>query len=443
MNDDGSVVLIGGIATDITERHDYQNALVESERRYQRLIESMPGAVYVQVDGRIVFVNFAAQKMFCADSPENLVGLGSTDLFHPDGREQIEERRKSSTRSNIQMPFIEIVHLRLDGTTFEGESTSTKIVWQGEPAILVEIRDITDRKFAERIAQKYQDQYRQFMEMLPDAVFVQCNDKIVFVNPAAVKMFGARSADDMTGKSALEMTHHEDWENIRARRRRVDAGTSLSEMAENRYVRLNGTAFQGESRASRITWNNESGHLVAIRDVTDRKEIESALEDAKTASETANRTKFEILANMSHEFRTPLNAVIGFSEIFMQQMMGPLGNEKYQDYASDIHNSGKHLLNLIKDILDISKIESGEARLFEEDIDIAGTVDSALRLVNARAEARHVAITTEISEDLPLLCADERKLKLKQILINLVSNAVKFSDTGGEVVVPVWSALES
>ena len=146
-------------------------------------------------------------------------------------------------------------------------------------------------------------------------------------------------------------------------------------------------AFQGESRASRITWNNESGHLVAIRDITDRKEIESALEDAKTASETANRTKFEILANMSHEFRTPLNAVIGFSEIFMQQMMGPLGNEKYQDYASDIHNSGKHLLNLIKDILDISKIESGEARLFEEDIDIAGTVDSALRLVNARGSA--------------------------------------------------------
>jgi PAS domain S-box-containing protein len=254
-------------------------------------------------------------------------------------------------------------------------------------------------------------------------------------------MFGARSAEHMIGKSALGLIHHNNWEKIRTRRLNVEQGRKLTEVDENQYIRLNGTQFQGEGRASRITWNNKPAQLVAVRDITERKEIEAALQDAKTAAETSNRTKSEFLANMSHELRTPLNAVIGFSEIFMHEMMGPLGNEKYQDYASDIHSSGKHLLNLINDILDISKIESGEARMFEEEIDVGEIVNSTLRLLAERAATNHITIVAEIGTGLPLLCADERKLK--QILINLVSNAVKFSNSGGEIVIRVWSAMES
>ena len=252
-------------------------------------------------------------------------------------------------------------------------------------------------------------------------------------------MFGARSAEDMIGKSALGLTHRDDWHKIRARMLNVDSGTQITDVRENRYVRLSGALFQGESRASRITWNNEPAHLLAIRDITERKEIEAALEDAKTAAETANRTKSKFLANMSHELRTPLNAVIGFSEIFMEQLMGPLGNDKYQDNATDIHNSGKHLLKLINDILDISKIKSGKAQLFEEDVVVAEIVNGMLRLFDTRMDTNHVTIDTDVEAGLPLLRADERK----QILINLVSNAVKFSHSGGWVVVRVWSAKDS
>ena len=170
MNDEGDVVLIGGIGSDVTERQEFQNALVESEQRYRQLIETMPGAVYVQVDGRIVFANFAAQKLYGAEKGDELVGLESTDLFQSDDRDEIMQRRDAIRRSYTALPFIEITHLRLDGTTFEGEATATKIIWEGDPAVLVEVRDITDRKFVERVAQKNQDQYRQFMEMMPDAV---------------------------------------------------------------------------------------------------------------------------------------------------------------------------------------------------------------------------------------------------------------------------------
>lgn len=438
MNDDGDIALIGGIGSDVTERQDFQKALVESERRYRQLFESMPGAVYIQVDNRIVFANFAAQNMFGAETVDDLVGLPSTDLFHPNDREKIEQRRKSRRPSDGSLPFIEVIHLRLDGSTFEGETAGTKIVWEGNSATLVEIRDITDRKFAERIAQKNQDQYRLFMELMPDAVFVHCNDKVVFANPATARMFGAATTEDMIGRPALELVHPDDREKIRARRQfNAENGETLTGGVENQYVRIDGVIFQGEGRSRPITWNNEPAHLVVIRDISERKEIEAALEDAKTAAETSNRTKSEFLANMSHELRTPLNAVIGFSEIFMQQMMGPLGNEKYQDYATDIHNSGKHLLNLINDILDISKIESGESSLFEEDVDVAGVIDGAMRLLAPRAETSHVTITADVESGLPPLCADERKLK--QILINLLSNAVKFSNDGGEVIVRVWS----
>jgi signal transduction histidine kinase len=150
----------------------------------------------------------------------------------------------------------------------------------------------------------------------------------------------------------------------------------------------------------------------------------------------ANRSKSEFLAAMSHELRTPLNAIIGFSEIIKDQLFGPVGNKSYCDYASDINDSGQHLLHLINDLLDLSKVESGTEELHEENIDVEKLIDSAATLVKLRAEKGEVAIEAEFTKDLPLLYADERKLI--QILVNLLSNAVKFTDPGGKVTIRTW-----
>ena len=169
----------------------------------------------------------------------------------------------------------------------------------------------------------------------------------------------------------------------------------------------------------------------AIRYAIERKRAHMQILAEKERAEFANRSKSEFLANMSHELRTPLNAIIGFSEILQYELMGPLGADCYKEYVHNIKDSGTHLLDIINDILDLSKIEAGKAQLIEETIDLSRTIRSCSRLMEVRASNAKVILTVEIAPNLPALRADERKVK--QIIINLLSNAVKFTPEGGEV----------
>jgi signal transduction histidine kinase len=177
----------------------------------------------------------------------------------------------------------------------------------------------------------------------------------------------------------------------------------------------------------------DGGILFTYADISERKRVEVDLRRAKEEAELASRSKTEFLANMSHELRTPLNAIIGFSDILMGQIFGPLGDARYADYAHDIRDSGLHLLNLINDVLDVSKVEFGKVELIEETVDIGNVVESCARLMRDRADAAGLRLTLEVPEVLPQLQGDSRRLK--QILLNLLSNAVKFTPTGGRVTV--------
>ena len=150
----------------------------------------------------------------------------------------------------------------------------------------------------------------------------------------------------------------------------------------------------------------------------------------KIGAETANRTKSEFLANVSHELRTPLNAIIGFSEVMQEKMFGPL-SERYRGYAADIFTSGSHLLELINEILDLSKLEAGKFELFEENVDLAQMVEACLRIVEAQAQKTKIRISTTLDPEIRLIRADDRRMR--QILINLLSNAVKFTPEGGKI----------
>ena len=176
---------------------------------------------------------------------------------------------------------------------------------------------------------------------------------------------------------------------------------------------------------------NHTVYILTFRDITQRKRVEMAERKAMEHAIAASRAKSEFLANVSHELRTPLNAIIGFSEMITGEMFGPIGTPQYAEYVGDIHSSAIHLLEVINDILDMSKIEAGEMQLMEQPTEVGDIVRSCLRLINERAKNAGLTVTSDVPDDAPQIYVDPRLVR--QILLNLLSNAVKFTPAKGTI----------
>ncbi|RWD75117.1 HAMP domain-containing sensor histidine kinase [Mesorhizobium sp.] len=183
-----------------------------------------------------------------------------------------------------------------------------------------------------------------------------------------------------------------------------------------------------------LSFRSEKDALIA--------EVETAKsmsDEARRRAEDANLAKSRFLASMSHELRTPLNAILGFSEVMANEVLGPMNNPTYRDYAHDVHESGQHLLDLINEILDLSRIEAGRYQLNEEPVMLVTIVEDCCHMMELRARNKDIRIVQEFEETLPRLFADERAVR--QITLNLLSNSIKFTPSGGEVRVRVgWTA---
>ena len=186
-----------------------------------------------------------------------------------------------------------------------------------------------------------------------------------------------------------------------------------------------------EQLGSIIDWRHAETALKAAR--ASAEAARKSAVNAMVAAQTASRMKSEFLANMSHELRTPLNAVIGFSEVMGGELLGPIGTPRYLEYATDIRASAQHLLHIINDILDLSQIEAGKMQLHEEWISVEPTINSCIAIVKERAERSNLTIKVDLLSEEHKLLVDERKLK--QVLINILSNAVKFSRPDGSITV--------
>ena len=190
-----------------------------------------------------------------------------------------------------------------------------------------------------------------------------------------------------------------------------------------------------------------AGAVVSIySDITELKASEHKLLEARSQAELANHSKSEFLANMSHELRTPLNAIIGFTEIIAQELFGPIINDKYLEYIKDVHSSSLHLLSIINDVLDMSKIEAGKLELQKEPVTLQSAIADAIRIVHERASIRSIELVTGSSIDPVVISADERSIK--QVLLNLLSNAIKFSNEDSKIRIsvriepPDWAVIE-
>jgi PAS domain S-box-containing protein len=282
-------------------------------------------------------------------------------------------------------------------------------------------RLLKERQFAESELMERESRLQGIMQNVADSIFiVDQTDRIESANLAAKKMFGY-FADDLVG-CQIEMV-------IPGGVRVFSSTMEDARMATGR--RADGTEFRMEFSVGHLVQSGIDNLIITMRDITDRLVHERELRKAKEDADVANRAKSEFLANVSHELRTPLNAIIGFSEMMLKAKHGPLGSSHYDEYAEYIHQGGEHLLSIINDILDVSKIEAGKMVLNEDEIDVRQLIKSTSSMLNSLARRGRLSLTIDVPNDLPSLKADGRVIK--QILINLITNAIKFTPENGQV----------
>ncbi|MFA6019030.1 MAG: ATP-binding protein [Rhodospirillales bacterium] len=287
------------------------------------------------------------------------------------------------------------------------------------------------RQFQGRAAVKKElteseERFRRLAEASWEGLVIHDWAHIYDFNMRLVEMTGY-PPEEIRRMSILDLIEPEDREKLRQAQ-----DDTFGAQHEIRIRCKDGHAIVAESRGADLFFRGRLLHVTSLRDITKTKEAEQALVTARDAAQMANRVKSEFLANMSHELRTPLNAVIGFSEIMEQELLGPLGAPRYKTYVHDIQVSAHHLLDIINDILDISRVEAGTMDLFETNFDPTVIARSSLRLLEARAAKGKCKLQLDLpSAPLPMVLADERRMK--QILLNLLSNAVKFTPEGGRV----------
>jgi PAS domain S-box-containing protein len=305
------------------------------------------------------------------------------------------------------------------------EPTREDPEWEDHPAE-------SGRRFPEETRQAYETLLR-LIDVIPRMICVTGRDGryllvnrlfASFVGVAASRLIGKRPAEAHGGPLARILTDGDE---------RLLSGKALPSSAEEDIVDRDGNP--GVLLTSKALFHAEDGEesmvVTVFVDITERKRTERELLAAKDHAELANRSKTEFVANMSHELRTPLNAIIGFSQVIASEMLGPVGTPKYVGYARDILASGEHLLGLINDILDVSRLEAGKLDLADEVIDPAKTVADIVQLVEAKARASEIQIAIRREGVIAPLRADARKLK--QIVLNLLVNAIKFSHRSSKV----------
>jgi signal transduction histidine kinase len=443
----GVVTRFYGAIQDITKQRQMVEDLRESEYRYRVIAEMTSDLVYAYA--RTKGLRFKLQwsaGLFCGEEPdlepevEGGISAPFGDRYHPE-----DVALMHTQCQNVFNRDVSITEYRLRRS--DGTYAWCRCAARGEfdPAtgemtgFIAAIKDISVNKRIEGELQASEHRYRTITEMTSDLVYAydrEAGDRFRLKWQA-----GTFCGEDVALRPEIEAGaeapfgdryHPDELDRIRQRYNAVL--TEELSISELRLRKADGD-YAWATIATRAEIDLETGEIAgfvsAVKDITERKSMVQQLREARDAAEIANDAKTEFLATMSHELRTPLNAIIGFSEVMSTELFGPHANARYKSYSQDVHQSGQHLLQLIDDILDIAKIESGRIELAESRFDLREISAASLRLIMPRAEKAGLRLVSKLPDAEVAVVADERQLR--QIALNLLANAVKFTPQGGEV----------
>lgn len=387
------------------------------------ILAAIPAPVLVYRNGDTLYANPELLQVTGYQSTDQIAEAGGVDaLFSADIAEAGENPLMTLRRN--------------DGTTIEVNPLLRTVPWQGDKALLLSFRTAAKPSPSEKTAidMARVSELENILDTATDGIIVTDHDGgIESINASAEALFGI-DHDPGTSRSLNDLFAQESQDTVRDYLAEISQPGVAGILNDGREVigkEANGGLIPLFVTIGKI---GEAGkYCIVLRDITQWKKAEEEMVNAARSAETASEQKTEFLARISHEIRTPLNAIIGFSDVMIEERFGPVDNERYREYLRDINRSGVHVLDLINDLLDISKIEAGKMELSYEAVDLNQIVSETAALLQPQANGERIIIRTSLSRAVPRVVADVRSIR--QIILNLVSNAIKFTGMNGQVVI--------
>lgn len=430
-NEDGEVLELVCVSRDITERKQYEMMLQESQNRYKSLFEYNPSAISaMDLQGNTRSVNLSLQQL-TGYSRESLLKSAYNEIIDPEELEYVNEHFRRAAQGLPQTFESRLIH-------HEGHAVEVSVIYvpimvnREVTGVFGIISDITERKRHLEQIEKLSYEHALILNSVSEGIFgMNQEGSTMFINPAAESMLGYDRGEWSFNKKlhTIQQTWLDSNPFTGGRKTFIESFSDnlTYEEKEGVFWRQDGSSFLVKYRMTPLFDNGErKGTVVVFRDITEEKEIVRAKESA----EQADKAKSEFLAIMSHELRTPMNGIIGMADL----LSGTELNEEQHYYTQIIIKSGEALLHILNEVLDFSKIEAGMMTLDIQMVDIHSVLQSVNDVFFSKVKEKGITLTSEVDSELPsLLMTDEARLR--QILVNLVGNAVKFTEEGSISIV--------